>query len=272
MDRDCRVAVYWDLENVVASQYNAVHGKGAWVKRFALDAKKHEAACAAAHVDLGAVLELSATIGVTTINRAYADWSSPAMSRYAGDLLRHSIDLVQLFPLAGSKNGADIRLAIDVVEDLSHHGHVTDVLLVTGDSDFVSLVQRCKRHGRRVTGVGVRGSVSVHLTSSCDLFRYYDALVAKSSAVPRAVSASTVVPVAARHLVATALGQLAASTEDGWVQRARVKPVLLRLDPSFDEADSGARSFSDFMQAVPAVSAQVREKDVYYRLIVGPRT
>ncbi len=60
-----------------------------------------------------------------------------------------------MFPLSGTKNGADIRLAIDVIDDLSRYDYVNHVLIVAGDSDYVSLAQRCKRLGRTVIGVGV---------------------------------------------------------------------------------------------------------------------
>ena len=271
-DRERRVAIYWDLENVVLSQYGACHGKNAWGKRGDLSPEEVTRRLELAHVDLSAVLDFAATIGVATINRAYGDWSSSHLRQYDQDLLRHAVDLVQLFPLAGSKNGADIRMAIDVVEDLSAHQHVTDVLLVTGDSDFVSLVQRCRRHGRRVTAVGVRGSTSPYLTSACDLFRYYDRLAAKSGlskARPVPVARSLLVSVDAptRALVTTALTQLSQQSADGWVRRASVKPVLLRLDAAFDEADSEARNFTEFMEALSDLcDAKTGEHDVFYRL------
>lgn len=41
-------------------------------------------------------------------------------------------------PVDRTKNGADIRLAIDVIDDLSAHRHITYVLVVAGDSDYVS--------------------------------------------------------------------------------------------------------------------------------------
>jgi hypothetical protein len=271
MEPERRVAVYWDLENVVLSQYDFWHGRSAWARRSDLEPVELEDRLGQAHVDLKPVVDFAATLGVTTINRAYGDWSAPHLRRYAPDLLRHAVDLVQLFPVAGSKNGADIRLAIDVVEDLQSHAHVTDVLLVTGDSDFVSLVQRCRRHGRRVTGVGVRRSTAAALSHAFDLFRFYDSLAAKSA--PAKARATTVqrkpvqVDEQTRAVVVTALTQLAGSSADGWVPRVAVKPVVLRLDPTFDEAEHQARTFTEFMCGLQDVCEERRgERDVEYRL------
>ena len=106
-----------------------------------------EAKLVAAHVSVAAVLEYAASFGTVAISRAYADWSSPVNARYRTDLVEASVDLVQMFPLSGSKNGADIRLAIDVIDDLSRYDYVNHVLIVAGDSDYVSLAQRCNGLG-----------------------------------------------------------------------------------------------------------------------------
>src|SRR6201992_1382910 len=96
---------------------------------------------------------------------------------YRGQLVSRAVDLVQLFPAAAyGKNGADIRLAVDAVEDMFRLPDLTHVVIVAGDSDYIALAQRCKRLGRYVVGVGVAGSSSKALASACDDFVIYDAL------------------------------------------------------------------------------------------------
>ena len=88
-----------------------------------------------------------------------------------------AVDLVQLFPAAAyGKNGADIRLAVDAVEDMFRLPDLTHVVIVAGDSDYIALAQRCKRLGRYVVGIGVAGSSSRSLAAACDDFVIYDAL------------------------------------------------------------------------------------------------
>jgi hypothetical protein len=87
------------------------------------------------------------------------------------------VDLVQLFPAAAyAKNGADIRLAVDAVEDMFRLPDLTHVVIVAGDSDYIALAQRCRRLGRYVVGVGVAGSTSRSLAAACDELVTYDAL------------------------------------------------------------------------------------------------
>ena len=178
-----RVAVYIDFDNVVISRYDNIHGDGAWRKDEARhhrpDATSSDAVdvkLARAEVDLGAIVDYAASFGVVAMTRAYADWSVPANAAYRKALVDRAVDLVQLFAAAGTKNGADIRLAVDTVEDLSRHPDITHVTLVAGDSDFVPLAQRCKRMGRFVVGIGVAGSTSRALVNACDEFQTYESL------------------------------------------------------------------------------------------------
>ncbi len=175
-----RVAVYLDFDNVVISHYDSVHGSGSWRRDDAylhsgtsgtadpIDAKLYEAT-----VDLGAITDYASGFGTVALTRAYADWSAPANASYRRQLIDRAVDLVQLFATSGTKNGADIRLAVDAVEDLFRHDDLSHVLIVAGDSDYVPLAQRCKRMGRYVIGIGVAGSTSTALVAACDEFIDY---------------------------------------------------------------------------------------------------
>lgn len=180
-----RVAVYIDFDNIVISRYEQKHrrGRGQTVNLRDLTAESLVAdpALAArlveARVDLGAVLDFASSFGAIAVSRAYADWSIEVNAGYRDQLMDRAVDLVQLFPaVKPAKNGADIRLAVDVVEDLFRLPDLTHVVIVAGDSDYIALAQRCKRLGRYVVGIGVAGSTSKFLASACDEFADYDAL------------------------------------------------------------------------------------------------
>ena len=128
-------------------------------------------------MDIGAVIDFASSFGTLVLTRAYADWSAPVNADYRGQLVSRAVDLVQLFPAAAyAKNGADIRLAVDAVEDMFRLPDLTHVVIVAGDSDYIALAQRCRRLGRYVVGVGVAGSTSRSLAAACDEFVTYDAL------------------------------------------------------------------------------------------------
>jgi uncharacterized LabA/DUF88 family protein len=182
---DTRVAVYIDFDNIVISRYDQVHGRGQFqrdkVRGFSRTDKPDGSDIAEkvrrATVDVGAMIDFASSFGTLVLTRAYADWSAPMNADYRGQLVSRAVDLVQLFPAAAyAKNGADIRLAVDAVEDMFRLPDLTHVVIVAGDSDYIALAQRCRRLGRYVVGVGVAGSTSRALAAACDELVTYDAL------------------------------------------------------------------------------------------------
>ncbi|SFS10598.1 Uncharacterized conserved protein, LabA/DUF88 family [Agrococcus baldri] len=183
IDQEARVAVYIDFDNILISRYDQIHGRGAFhsdkVRTLPADGRdsKVRTRFQQATVDLGAIIDYASSFGSIVLSRAYADWSVPAHAAYRDQLLARAVDLVQMFPTTRSlKNGADIRLAIDVVEDLFRLEDITHVVIVAGDSDYIALAQRAKRLGSYVVGIGVAGSTSKSLAAACDEFADYDAL------------------------------------------------------------------------------------------------
>ena len=180
-----RVAVYIDFDNIVISRYDQVHGRGQFqrdkARGFVAADRSADPDIAEklrrATVDVGAVIDFASSFGTLVLTRAYADWSAPVNADYRGQLVSRAVDLVQLFPAAAyAKNGADIRLAVDAVEDMFRLPDLTHVVIVAGDSDYIALAQRCRRLGRYVVGVGVSGSTSRSLAAACDELVTYDAL------------------------------------------------------------------------------------------------
>jgi len=183
-----RVALYFDFDNIVISRYDQLHGDSAYRK----DTSRGKTPTAGtqtasklneATVDIDAVLDFAATFGTIAIARAYADWSTPVNASYRGQLINRAVDLVQLFPLSATKNGADIRLSVDAVEDMFRIDDLSHIVIVAGDSDYVALAQKAKRLGRYVVGIGVAGGTSRALTAACDEYADYDALLATDAAV-----------------------------------------------------------------------------------------
>jgi len=183
-DADNRVAVYIDFDNIVISRYNQLHGRGQFQADRARNVVPSDPSAdpevvrhlKEATVDIGAILDYASSFGSIVISRAYADWSQPINANYRQQLVDRAIDLTQMFPLSATKNGADIRLAVDVVEDLFRLNDVTHVVLVAGDSDYVALAQRAKRLGRYIVGIGVAGATSRSLPAACNEFSFYDDL------------------------------------------------------------------------------------------------
>jgi hypothetical protein len=180
-----RVAVYIDFDNIVISRYDQIHGRSAWRKDnvyrlpAGLAGATDEIAARLKHaeVDISAILDFASSFGTIVLSRAYADWSIGVNASYQGQLMERAVDLTQLFPATQQmKNGADIRLSVDVVEDLFRLPDITHVVIAAGDSDYIALAQRAKRLGRYIVGIGVAGGTSKSLKAACNEFADYDSL------------------------------------------------------------------------------------------------
>lgn len=297
-----RVAVYIDFDNIVISRYDQVHGRGQFqrdkVRGFNRADRSADPGIAdkiqRATVDVGAVIDFASSFGTLVLTRAYADWSDPVNADYRGQLVSRAVDLVQLFPAAAyAKNGADIRLAVDAVEDMFRLPDLTHVVIVAGDSDYIALAQRCRRLGRYVVGVGVAGSTSRALAAACDELVIYDALpgitttdaspqaTARTAAAPTEQQESASAPAArgsrrTRRPAAAVSGEAEPEPEDpqevatrlleralrlgqerddaDWLHSSAVKSQMRRMDPSFSEKALGYRSFSDFVKSRQAIA------------------
>src|SRR5689334_19055782 len=195
--------------------------------------------------DLGKELRslLSSDIikGKVAVQRAYADWRR--YPQYIVPLSEASIDLI-FAPAYGSskKNATDIRLAIDALELVFTRPEIGTFILLSGDSDFSSLVIKLKEYGKYVIGVGIRESSSDLLVQNCDEYYSYNALAGL-------VKASEEEP--ARkfdpwELVGEAVNRM---KRNGDVMRSdRLKQVMQDIDPGFDEKNLGMSKFSRFVQ------------------------
>jgi len=266
---DNRVAVYIDFDNIVISRYSQVHPKNRRdrlneyepIEAFeAMSDRLHDA-----EVDIGAVLDYATSLGTIAVSRAYADWSLPINRGYSDQLINRAVDLIQMFPTVKSmKNGADIRLAVDAIEDLFTLKDITHVVLVSGDSDYIALAQKTKKLGRYVVGVGVAGSVSASLAAACDEFvRYEDlpgvteapaevAAPVKETRANKTESEPTRRGAAGLLYQALLLGHDKDETE--WLHAAAVKQQMRRMDPTFNEKELGFSSFTNFVKAHPDIA------------------
>jgi len=271
-----RVAVYLDFDNVVISRYDDLHGKQAWRKdgprkrgRSMNSTDPIDVKLAAAQIDIGAIIDYAASFGSVSLSRAYADWSVPANAAYKDELMERALHLVQLFTASGVKNGADILLAVDAVEDLMRHPEISHVVLVAGDSDYVPLAQSCKQLGRYVVGIGVAGSTSRALVSACDEFLDYADLpgvtplpatrrvvtkapakkaTTKKTPAKKTVSSSPAAQ-AATDLLVRAIRVVLQKSDDEWVYAAGVKSQMQRMDPAFKEKSLGFSTFREFVES-----------------------
>ncbi|MHB2032504.1 MAG: NYN domain-containing protein, partial [Gemmatimonadaceae bacterium] len=183
--------------------------------------------------------------GKVAVQRAYADWRR--YPQYIVPLTEASIDLI-FAPAYGSakKNATDIRLAIDAIELVFTRPEIGTIILLSGDSDFSSLVIKLKEYGKYVIGVGIRESSSDLLVMNCDEYYSYNALAGLVKASEEESSRKY----DPWELVTEAIGRM---KRNGDVMRSdRLKQVMQDIDSTFDEKNTGHSKFSKFVQDAAA--------------------
>jgi uncharacterized LabA/DUF88 family protein len=202
------------------------------------------------HFDVGIVLDAIKERGEVVTKIAYADWTRSG--EYSRSLTQHAIRLVQrnMTP-GGDKNGADINLALDALEMAFTHSHINAYVIVGGDSDFLSLVEKLKQYDKKVFVVGGRAFTSMILQRNCHEFIAYENLagVRKAAAKqgrPMPAAAASVPIAQALPVVRRALKILA--DREVTPQTGLLKSTLLQLDSTFSERNYGASSFLDFVE------------------------
>ena len=202
--------------------------------------------------DVGTVLEAIKERGEIVSKIAYADWTRA--SDYSRHLTQHAVRLVQrnLTP-GGDKNGADINMALDALEMAFTHQHINAYVIVGGDSDFLSLVEKLKQYDKKVFVVGGRSFTSAILQKNCHEFIAYENLpgvrraASKDTRSAQPPSSLAAQPIAqAFALVKRALKVLA--EREVSPQTGLLKSTLLQLDSTFSERNYGSSSFLDFAE------------------------
>ncbi len=177
--------------------------------------------------------------GKVAVQRAYADWRR--YPQYIVPLAENSVDLI-FAPAYGTskKNATDIRLSIDALELVFTRPEIGTFILLSGDSDFSSLVLKLKEYGKYVIGVGIRESASDLLVQNCDEYYSYSALTGLTRAGDEDVT-----PLDPWECAEIAVQRMA---ENNDVMRSdRLKQVMLELDPNFDEKALGFTKFNRFL-------------------------
>ena len=199
--------------------------------------------------DVGAILEALKERGEVVTKIAYADWTRAG--EYSRHLTQHAIRLVQrnLTP-GGDKNGADINLALDALEMAFTHPHINAYVIVGGDSDFLSLVEKLKQYDKKVFVVGGRAFTSIILQRNCHEFIAYENLTggrrsAARSGRPATPAASA--PIAQAFPIVRRALQILSEREVS-PQIGLLKSTLLQLDSTFSERTYGTSSFLNFVE------------------------
>lgn len=228
--------------------------------------------------DVSVALEALKERGDIVAKFAYANWGRQEGA--TRQMAENAVQMVQRIPSPrGDKNGADINLALDALEMAFTHQHVNAFAIVSGDSDFIPLVNKLKEYGKTVYVVGGKAFTSTILQQNCHEFISYESLLdepgsrreqrqdkwkdRKERPAAEGAGAGGEKPAEkpqhqqqrgrpapldlaqAMPLVERALQVLERRAVQP--QLGLLKSTMLQLDSAFSERAYGANSFSDFV-------------------------
>src|SRR6266487_3858914 len=154
MEQKLKIAVFIDFDNIEIGVKSTLHRE----------------------FDVEAVLDALKERGEIVTKFAYANWGRQESATRA--LSEHAVQMVQRDPSPrGDKNGADINLALDALEMAFTHDHINAFAIVSGDSDFIALVNKLKQYDKRIFVVGGRAFTSTILQKNCHEFVAYESLI-----------------------------------------------------------------------------------------------
>jgi uncharacterized protein (TIGR00288 family) len=259
MDKHLKIAVFIDFDNI------EIGVKSTLQREF----------------DVSVVLEALKERGEIITKIAYANWGK--LENSTRQLSEYAVQMVQRDPSPrGDKNGADINLALDALELAFTHDHINAFCIVSGDSDFIALVNKLKQYDKTVFVIGGKAFTSTILQKNCHEFISYESLLEDSRSSrpvhqPRSQQEQAPQqqqeragggqhsqqreprppreqpqrrPVLDLHqampLVERALQVL--ERREVRPQLGLLKSTMLQLDSSFSERAFGAGSFTDFIE------------------------
>jgi uncharacterized protein (TIGR00288 family) len=217
---------------------------------------------------------------------AYANWGRQEGA--TRQMAENAVQMVQRIPSPrGDKNGADINLALDALEMAFTHAHVNAFAVVSGDSDFIPLVNKLKEYGKTVFVLGGKAFTSTILQQNCHEFVSYESLLEDGASIvatpmpdrrdmrqaerperqdrpdrQAAPAGSAALPKLDKKDRGPRPAPLELSQAMALVERALqvlerravqpqlglLKSTMLQLDPAFSERAYGSGSFSDFVE------------------------
>ena len=207
--------------------------------------------------NISAIKDEAQSLGRVVVARAYADFQNYTMSADPRRLYAAGIEPVYVpgrnyddgrggYSQSNvRKNSVDIKLTADCVEFCHRYPNIDAYVLVSGDGDFIHLVNSLRPYGKFVAIVALSWSASPRLTESADWVRFYDIDVEPSlqrGAEETDAAAASQPPEGEMARVFEAIRDIVDSYGRALVL-AELKPKLSQRIGGFDERDFGYAKF-----------------------------
>jgi tetratricopeptide (TPR) repeat protein len=205
--------------------------------------------------------------GRVVVANAYADWQDPwhqddpfrlyaagIQPVYVPTVVRHG-EGGSNSPFTRRRNSVDVKLATECMECCFKYENIDTFVLVSGDGDFVHLVNMLRPYGKTVVAVGVSWSTSVQLAESVDRLLYYDRDIEPVEApadLTRGKSRSAEDEDALQRAFERVIEIIRSSQRGDRALLSWIKHELIKRYGSFDERRYGFPQFKAFMREAEA--------------------
>jgi hypothetical protein len=196
-----------------------------------------------AKFDIGELLDELRRRAPLIATYAYGDFVGAWYEHYRRPLLQAGVQQVQLgrWSPKYQKNRADIRLAIDVTRTMIARPDVATFAIVSGDSDLSELAVLLREARRRVICAAYRHSAGEILRHLCDEFIDLTPQPDDAAQCPPRFDGAA--------LLRSALWIASQEIGEAEVPAARLKPIIRKIEPTFDEKRLGYANFKAFLEA-----------------------
>jgi len=222
--------------------------------------------------NVSAIRDAAERYGRVVVAKAYADWTQRWHMDESARLYRAGVEPVYV-PTKASiraqahdtedffiKGSVDVKMTADCIECAHDYPTVRTFVLVSGDADFVHVVNILRPYGKRVVAVGVSWSSATRLIQTVDEFLQYDKDVVpfsepETQPVQRTEGQQDKLDSAFQTVVDIVEG----SRFPGRALASYVKLELIKRMGEFDESKYGFNQFRMFLKEA--------ERRGYIRLI-----
>lgn len=118
------------------------------------------------------IFDNAATYGKIAVKRIYANWRNGGTKPWDEAIVKYSLEAIQCPCFVAKKNSSDMYLIADALEVL-YEEKIDTFVIVSEDSDFLPLVQKLKKKGKKILGFGTQKTIKPY-ADSFNKFIYFE--------------------------------------------------------------------------------------------------
>jgi len=193
------------------------------------------------------IATLESRFGKVAFRKAYADWSNAKLRKAATELQRNGVEM-QHVVRGQNKNLTESLLALQAMYTVAVYPNLTGVVIVSGDGDYLALVNQLKTRGLSVIGVGADGNANSSWSRNCDEYLVCNAAApAPAEKKSSNKAAAATIPASEKNQIISTLKEL---IPVNGILLPDLEDKLKENHPDFAPENYHFRDLSEFLQSL----------------------